>query len=49
MLYVPTSCLSFIRLYENGQKVMIAEGVRVTTNTVHFIIKNHLAVDAEIA
>jgi len=27
---------------------MISEGFRVTTNAVHFIIKNYLAVDAEI-
>lgn len=48
MLYLPTNGLSYIRLYGDGQKVLIAEGEKVTTNAVHLIVKNYLAVDAEI-
>jgi hypothetical protein len=48
MLHLPTEGLSYIRLYQNGQRVLMAEGSRVTTNAVHLILKNYLAVDAEI-
>lgn len=48
MLHLPTEGLSYIRLYQDGQRVLMAEGSRVTTNAVHLILKNYLAVDAEI-
>jgi hypothetical protein len=48
MLYLPTNGLSYIKLYADGQKVLIAEGNKITTNAVHLIVKNYLAVDAEI-
>ena len=48
MLYLPTNGLSYIRLYQDGQRVLVAEGSRVTTNAVHLILRNYLAVDAEI-
>jgi WD40 repeat protein len=48
MLHIPTDGLSYIRLYQGGQRVLMAEGSSVTTNAVHLILKNYLAVDAEI-
>ena len=48
MLHLPTEGLSYIRLYQDGARVLMAEGSRVTTNAVHLILKNYLAVDAEI-
>ena len=51
MLHIPTNGLSYIRLYSHGLnklRVLLAEGSRITTNAVHTILRNYLAVDAEV-
>lgn len=48
MLHIPTDGLSYIRLYSGGLRVLMAEGSTITTNAVHLILKNYLAVDADI-
>ena len=48
MLHIPTNGLSYIRLFQDGMRVLMAEGKNIKTNAVHLILKNYLAVDAEI-
>ena len=48
MLHLPTNGLSYIRLCQDGQRVLLAEGSRVSLSAVHLILKNYLAVDAEV-
>lgn len=48
MLHLHTDGLSYIRLHQDGQRVLMAEGNRITTNAVHLILKNYLAVDARV-
>lgn len=48
MLHLETNGLSYIRLCQDGRTVLMAEGSRVTTNTVHLILRNYLAAEAEV-
>jgi hypothetical protein len=48
MLHIPTYGLSYINLFGEGEKVLIAEGHKITTSAVHIILKNYLAVDSNI-
>ena len=48
MLHLETNGLSYIRLCQDGRTVLLAEGSRVTTNTVHLILRNYLAAEAEV-
>jgi WD40 repeat protein len=43
---IPTNGLSFVKLYEEGGKVLIAESEQITVIDIHLILKNYLAVDA---
>ena len=50
LLQVPTAGINYIRLYENGTKVLAqaSSGSVVSTNSIHLVIKNYLAADADI-
>ena len=47
LLHVPTAGLRYIKLYDDGTKVL-AQGAKITTNAIHLVIKNYLAADADI-
>ena len=48
MLHLETNGLSYIRLCDDGRTVLHTEGSSVTTSTVHLVLRNYLAVEAEV-
>lgn len=48
MLHLETNGLSYIRLCDHGKTILFTEGNRVTTNTLHLVLRNYLAAEAEV-
>ena len=42
------SGLNFLRVYDDGNRVLFASGSQIIVNQVHLILKNYLVVDSNI-
>ena len=45
---MPSNDLSFMRMYQGGQRMIMVEGYNVKVNAVHLILKNYLTVDTDV-
>lgn len=43
-----SASFNFVRVYDNGSKIITSKGSEVTVNSIHLILKNYLAVDSSI-